>query len=124
MNITTYEKTSKGRDEIATRAYKLAPRLRTLLLLVSGGRTEEELLRSVAGLGLTASALAELVEQEFIVPLRSSVTLPEIKAMPAPEPEPAPAPAPAPAAVLPVAAAETPPEKFVVPSWWPAAKYL
>ncbi|NRR33482.1 hypothetical protein HSX11_25230 [Oxalobacteraceae bacterium] len=104
MKTTIYDKTSKGRDEIATRAHKLAPRLRTLLLLVDGRRPEDELLRNVLGLGLTASALAELVEQEFIVLSRSFDVLPEVVVAPvlvAPEPvapvavpEPVRAPAP------------------------------
>jgi hypothetical protein len=67
MNTSIYDKTAKGREEIATRKYHLAPRLRTLLVLVDGHKPEEELLRNVAGLGLTVSAMQELLAQEFIV---------------------------------------------------------
>ncbi|HEX7986636.1 MAG TPA: hypothetical protein VF616_24190, partial [Duganella sp.] len=75
-----------GKEEIATRKYQLATRLRTLLVQIDGRRTEEELLRNVAGLGLGASALAELVEHGYIVLATSYASLAE----PAPA-EPAPA---------------------------------
>lgn len=67
MNTSIYDKTDKGREEIATRKYGLAPRLRSLLVLVDGRRTDEELLRNVAGLGLTADSLAALLTQEYVV---------------------------------------------------------
>lgn len=85
MNTSIYDKTAKGREEIATRRYQLAPRLRTLLVLVDGHKAEEELLRNVAGLGLTADAVRDLLAQEFIVLATSYAALPE------PEPVPAPA---------------------------------
>jgi len=66
MNTSIYDKTAKGREEIATRCYHLAPRLRTLLVMVDGRRAEDELLRNVAGLGLNAASMAELVEQGYI----------------------------------------------------------
>jgi hypothetical protein len=91
MNTSIYDKTAKGRDEIATRKYQLAPRLRTLLVLVDGHRPEEELLRNVAGLGLTASAMQELLAQEMIVLTTSYAALPEAVMAPAPQPAPAPA---------------------------------
>lgn len=62
-----YDKTDKGREEIATRRYQLAPRLRTLLVLVDGRRDAEELLRNVAGLGLTGDSMQELLSQGYIV---------------------------------------------------------
>jgi hypothetical protein len=67
MNTSIYDKTAKGREEIATRKFQLAPRMRTLLVLIDGRKSEEELLRSVSGLGLTADSIAELQAQEFIV---------------------------------------------------------
>jgi hypothetical protein len=81
MNTSIYDKTDKGREEIATRKYQLASRLRALLVLVDGHRPEEELLRNVAGLGLTESALQDLLAQEYILLATSYVSLPE------PEPE-------------------------------------
>lgn len=88
MNTSIYDKTAKGREEIATRKFQLASRLRALLVLVDGHRPEEELLRNVAGLGLTESALQELLTQGYIVLATSYASLPE------PEPEPAPEAAP------------------------------
>lgn len=88
MNTSIYDKTAKGREEIATRKHQLAPRLRTLLVLIDGRKTEEELLRNVAGLGLTAGALTELLAGEFIVLSTSYVSLAEAPAEAPPEPEP------------------------------------
>jgi hypothetical protein len=90
MNTSIYDKTAKGREEIATRKYQLAPRLRTLLVLVDGHKPEEELLRNVAGLGLTASAMQELLAQELIVLTTSYAALPEPVQPPAPQPAPEP----------------------------------
>ena len=96
MNTSIYDKTAKGKEEIATRKYQLATRLRTLLVQIDGRRTEEELLRNVAGLGLGASALAELVEHGYIVLATSYASLAE----PAPaEPAPAQPPMPEPAQI-------------------------
>ena len=66
MTPTVFDKTDKGRDEIATRATRLATRLRTLLLLVDGRRNTAELMASVNGLGLDEKALVELLEGGFI----------------------------------------------------------
>lgn len=68
VNTALYDKTAKGKKEIATRSGRLAPRLRTLLVLVDGRRTVEELLHHVAGIGLHGEALAELLEHGYIVP--------------------------------------------------------
>lgn len=90
MNTSIYDKTAKGREEIATRKFQLASRLRALLVLVDGHRSEEELLRNVAGLGLTASALQELLEQGYILLAASYASLPEpepdVTAPPTPPP--------------------------------------
>lgn len=61
-----FDKTDKGREEIATRKYHLASRLRTLLVLVDGKHGEGELLKQVAGLGLNEQSLAELLDNGFI----------------------------------------------------------
>ena len=98
MNTSIYDKTAKGREEIATRCHRLAPRLRTLLVMVDGRRPEDELLRNVAGLGLDAGSMAELVAEGYIVLATSYGTMaPPV--MEAPEPEP-----------VPVAAAAAPPQ--------------
>lgn len=62
---TIYRKTAKGVQEIETRALKLAPRFRNLLILVDGRRSDEELAGLVTGTGeqaLQALAEAGLIE--------------------------------------------------------------
>jgi len=54
---TIYRKTEKGTDEIATRANRLVPRLRTALILVDGTRDE------VALKGLIAQNPAETLQE-------------------------------------------------------------
>lgn len=94
MNTSIYDKTAKGRDEIATRQYRLAPRLRSLLVLIDGRRTEEELLRNVAGLGLTLTALNELLAGEFVVLSTSYATMTEAPVVELAPIEPTSVPAP------------------------------
>jgi hypothetical protein len=89
MNTCIYDKTDKGREEIATRKQQLASRLRTLLVLVDGHRPEEELLRNVAGLGLDAAALQELLTQDYIMVAASYASLPEPALIPIQAPPPA-----------------------------------
>jgi hypothetical protein len=86
MNTSIYDKTAKGREEIATRCYHLAPRLRTLLVMVDGRRAEDELLRNVAGLGLNEASMAELVEQGYIRLTTSYATMAEPEPAPPQEP--------------------------------------
>jgi hypothetical protein len=66
MMNTVFDKTDKGREEIATRKYHLAPRLRTLLVLVDGKQGMEDLLKKVAGLGLHEDSITELLNNGFI----------------------------------------------------------
>ena len=66
MMTSIFDKTDKGREEIATRKYRLASRLRTLLVLVDGKHDERDLLAKVAGLGLDQQNLAELLRDGFI----------------------------------------------------------
>lgn len=66
MTNTVFDKTDKGREEIATRANHLAARQRTLLLLVDGRRDTIDLMAKVAGLGLDEKALVELLDGGFI----------------------------------------------------------
>jgi hypothetical protein len=60
------DKTDKGREEITTRKYGLAPRLRTLLLLIDGKNAKVDLLKKVSGLGLNEQGITELLENGFI----------------------------------------------------------
>jgi hypothetical protein len=88
---TIFRKTSKGQTEIETRALKLAPRFRSLLILVDGRRSDEELLRLMPQAG--ADALAALAEGGFIeaigvtaAPAPRSSSPPAAPAAPPPEP--------------------------------------
>lgn len=59
-----YRKTSKGVDEIATRAHRLSPRLRTALILVDGARDDAQLRSLIAQ--NAAETLQELVSEGYI----------------------------------------------------------
>jgi len=69
MNSTVFDKTDKGREEIATRTYRLPPRLRPLLVLVDGKQDGAQVLQKLRGLGLTEQSMRELLDQGFIRPL-------------------------------------------------------
>lgn len=66
MGTTVFDKTDKGREEIATRKYHIPARMRALLLLIDGKRTREQLLGNVAGLGLDHNSIEELLSLELI----------------------------------------------------------
>ncbi len=66
MQNAVFEKTDKGREEISTRKYQLASRLRSLLVMVDGKQTMSELLTKVVQLGLDEQSISELLEKEFI----------------------------------------------------------
>jgi hypothetical protein len=66
---TIYRKTPKGITEIETRALRLAPRLRSALILVDGKRSDDEL--SAMILSEPAATLAGLLEGGFIEILSS-----------------------------------------------------
>lgn len=61
---TVYRKTDKGQTEIATRAHRLAPRLRSALILVDGKRSEDELGKLI--LPPAEGVLASLLSDGFI----------------------------------------------------------
>lgn len=61
-----YQKTDKGREEIATRKYGLSLRLRSILLLVDGKKSGADLITTYPGLGLTDVLLLELERQGYI----------------------------------------------------------
>ncbi len=61
-----FDKTEKGREEIATRKYHLTSRIRSLLVMIDGKQSADELLKKVAGLGLTEQAIADLLQDGFI----------------------------------------------------------
>lgn len=66
MTTSIFDKTDKGREEIATRKYHLASRLRTLLVLIDGKKSGDELLKKLAGMGLDEASVVELQRDGFI----------------------------------------------------------
>ncbi|NDI84338.1 hypothetical protein [Undibacterium crateris] len=72
MFASIYDKTDKGRQEIATRQFQLQNRLRTLLVMVDGKQSAAELLRKVQALGLDENSVQELIDGDFIAPLIDS----------------------------------------------------
>ncbi len=66
MDISNYDKTHKGRDEIATRKHQLPTRLRSLLVLVDGKQTDHELMQKIAVLGLNELSLQKLEAEGYI----------------------------------------------------------
>ena len=73
MQNTIFDKTDKGREEIISRKFHLASRLRTLLVLIDGKHTSDELLSKVGALGLTQTSMNELEQQGFIQRKNSSI---------------------------------------------------
>ena len=67
-----FRKTAKGLAEIETRVYRLSPRLRSVLIMVDGKRSDAELLQM---LPQAAEALGALVQDDFIAEyMRQSAT--------------------------------------------------
>jgi hypothetical protein len=66
MNACVYDKTDKGREEIATRKYQVPPKLRTLLVMIDGRHSLDALLKNFAVLGLTEDCVKELLAQNYI----------------------------------------------------------
>ena len=65
-NTLVYRKTDTGRAEIGTRQHKLAPSLRSLLLLVDGQRDMSQLRHVAATLHAPSDAIDRLVELGLI----------------------------------------------------------
>ncbi|MGH8728979.1 MAG: hypothetical protein ACREV9_12690 [Burkholderiales bacterium] len=70
--MTVYAKSAKGREEIATRAHKLAFKHRALLIMVDGASSVAMLLTKAGTVGDVPSMLSELRDQGFIEPVASS----------------------------------------------------
>ena len=71
-----YAKTAAGQDELRTRARKLPPRLRTLLIMVDGAAGVAQLRTSGAGMGAPANALDELLQLGLIESIWQSPSAP------------------------------------------------
>jgi hypothetical protein len=63
-----YQKSAKGSQAIATRDHALTPKLRSLLILVDGKRSFEDLEKLSGLLGDTEQHLSQLLDQGFIQP--------------------------------------------------------
>lgn len=61
-----YVKTAKGQEEIATRAFQLPSRVRSLLVMVDGKNSGEQLVANTAALGDSAAFFSMLIEGGFI----------------------------------------------------------
>lgn len=61
-NDSILAKTAAGQDEIATRARKLSPKMRALLILVDGRRSIQDLMDTTAGFGEVQDVLKGLKE--------------------------------------------------------------
>jgi len=72
-SATKLIKTTKGKEEIEQRRYKLASRLRTLLILVDGSRSLDQLADDGRRLGAPDDALILLMRDGFVAPLAGVV---------------------------------------------------
>lgn len=73
MNLESiYIKTAKGQEEVATRAFKLPSRVRTLLVMVDGKTSGAQIVANTAALGDSAAYFRLLVEEGFIEPVAAS----------------------------------------------------
>jgi hypothetical protein len=61
-----YDKTDKGREEIATRKYHLSSRLRSLLLVIDGRHDADGILEKFKAIGLGGESMAQLLEEGYI----------------------------------------------------------
>lgn len=66
-----YSKSDAGREEIVTRARKLSPALRSILLIVDGQRSAGELRRLAAGLHAPDDAIEQLLALGLIATANS-----------------------------------------------------
>lgn len=69
---TIFRKTEKGNEAIGARAHGVSGKLRTLLILVDGKKTSEELLRLAQGLGESDDLLEQLQSQALIEAVSSA----------------------------------------------------
>ena len=94
---TIFRKTAKGVTEIETRAHRLAPRMRSALIMVDGKRNDADLRPLIQQ--QPDETLAALAEQGFIEVV---ATTPDLVQVPRTAPAPATAPATAAAPARPV----------------------
>jgi hypothetical protein len=83
MMQLVFDKTEKGREEIATRRYQLAAKVRSILLLVDGKQSGEALLQKYAGIGVSGQALQDLIDGGFISPRAEATPAATVQSTPA-----------------------------------------
>ncbi|MDO9359823.1 MAG: hypothetical protein Q7T70_12620 [Polaromonas sp.] len=83
-----YMKTELGQTAFQTRSIALTPRQRSAFILFDGKRSTDEVLKSTAGLNVTADDIDHLVAQGLLAP--SAGSAPAAAAVLAPEPAGAP----------------------------------
>jgi len=66
MSTRVYEKTEKGREEIATRQHGMPMRLRSVLVMIDGRQPLSTLLAHLARLGQDQGSIDELAAQGYI----------------------------------------------------------
>ena len=66
MDKHIYDKTDKGREEIATRKYHIPAKLRSLLVMIDGHRPLEVLMKNVGALGLSVEQVNDLLRDDYI----------------------------------------------------------
>lgn len=74
MDSVVFTKTNAGQAELSGRRLKLPARLRTLLIMVNGQHTAQDLLTSMEPMGITVASLEELLTAKLIEPLASRPT--------------------------------------------------
>lgn len=99
-----YRKTARGLAEVETRVYKLSPRLRSVLIMIDGKRSDVDILQLLPQAG---DALAVLVQEDFIAEFTRTAPLP-------PGPAASATAAAAPRAPLAPAAAPEAPERTII----------
>ena len=68
-----YAKTQAGADEVKNRRIKIAPRLRTMLILVDGVKPAAALREEAEALGAPADFIERLEAMGLIEPIRQNV---------------------------------------------------
>ena len=85
-----YMKTELGQTAFQTRSIALTPRQRSAFILFDGKRSTQDVLKSTAGLNVTAEDIEQLVVTGLLAPVPGSM----VAAAPVAEPTPVPGAAP------------------------------
>jgi hypothetical protein len=77
-----YRKSAKGSEAIATRQHGLSPKLRSMLIMIDGKRSFDDLAKLSQMLGDTGQLLGQLLDDGFIEPVAAPT--PVVASAPAP----------------------------------------